>query len=108
MPYVSVTNPAMAGAHIHLDIKVAGDGSFQGTWGMYMCLVSTYGVSSCSNSRREGRTSGRLAPDGTGAIDLERTGRSSLTWKHVSPNEILIELPRSWQEGVLFRSTIKR
>jgi hypothetical protein len=107
-PYVSVTNPAMAGAHFHLDVRVSADGSFQGTWGIYICMVQTYGISSCQNSRREGRTQGRLAPDGTGTIELERTGRSALTWRFASSDEISIELPRDWQQGTLFRSTIKR
>jgi hypothetical protein len=107
-PHMSYTNAAMVSADIYLEVAIAGDGGFRGSWGRYLCLTQLYGIWSCGKSPLEGAVSGRLAADGTGAIELERVGRTTLAWKPKSATELVLELPRDWQGGVLFRSTVKR
>jgi hypothetical protein len=68
-----------------------------------------YGIWSCGKGDLEGAATGQLDPAGTGWIQLERVGRSTLGWAFKSTNELLLELPRNWQgEAVLFKSTVKR
>jgi hypothetical protein len=105
---VSYTNAAMTSADIYLEVAIAGDGAFHGSWARYICLVQMYGIWSCGKGDVEGRASGRLEADGTGSIELERLGRSTLVWSPKSAGEITLDLPRDWQGGVLFRSTMKR
>jgi hypothetical protein len=105
---MAYTNAAMVSADIHLEVAVASDGTFRGSWARYLCLVQTYGIWSCGKGDSEGAASGRLEANGTGSIELERIGRSTLTWRVKSASEIAVELPRDWQGGVLFRSTLKR
>jgi hypothetical protein len=107
--HASYTNAAYTSADFYLEVMIAGDGSFRGSWARYICLVQTYGIWSCGKGDREGSASGQLAADGSGSISLERLGRSSLTWTSRSHGEIALELPQGWQgERVLYRSTIKR
>jgi hypothetical protein len=99
----------MVSADFYLEVAVAGDGSFHGSWARYACFASAYGIMSCGKGSLEGSVSGRLDADGSGSIDLERLGRSTLAWQPKSAGEITIELPRDWQgSNVLFRSSIKR
>jgi hypothetical protein len=107
--HMSYTNPAMVSADFYLEATLGADGGFQGSWARYVCFAGAYGIMSCGKGQLEGRASGRLEANGAGSIDLERLGRSALTWSQKSSNEIVIELPRTWQgENVLFRSTLKR
>ncbi|HUQ97821.1 MAG TPA: sigma-54 dependent transcriptional regulator, partial [Gemmatimonadaceae bacterium] len=72
---------AMTGADIALDIDVATDGSFRGTCTTYACITQTYDISSCSKSGTADSTAGHLDANRAGWIDLDRVGRSSLTWR---------------------------
>jgi len=106
--WATVTNAAYASADFYLDITVASDGSFSGSWARFVCLTGAYGILSCSLNNIEGSASGRLDADGTGTIDLDRLGRSQLAWSYQTDG-IHIQLPSNWAgENVLFRSTIKR
>ena len=107
--WASYTNAAMLSADFYLEVAIAGDGSFQGSWARYQCLTQAYGIWSCGKGPLEGSVSGRLDASGTGQIDLERLGRSALTWTARSGSEVVLELPSAWQgQNVLFRATIKR
>jgi hypothetical protein len=106
--WASYTNAAMVSADFYLTITLDETGRFSGSWGRYVCLTQTYGIWSCGFDRLEGTATGTLAPDGTGVIDLERVGRSALVWRAKSTTELALELPRDWQDGVLFRSSVKR
>jgi hypothetical protein len=106
--WASYTNPAMVSADFYLDVTIAEDGTFHGSWARYLCLTEAYGIWSCGKGQLEGAASGRLDPDGTGVIELERAGRSTLGWSG-GASSIAIELPSDWiEEGVLFRSTVHR
>jgi len=105
---VSYTNAAMTSADIYLEVAIAADGAFQGSWARYLCFAQAYGIWSCGKGSIEGTASGRLEANGTGSIELERVGRSTLVWRPKSSSEITLELPRNWQGGGLFRSTVKR
>jgi hypothetical protein len=107
-PHVSYTNAAMTGADIALDITIAADGSFSGTFTTYACFAQAYGIWSCSKNTTQDAAIGRLDTNGTGWIELSRVGRASLTWRAKSATELFLELPRNWQDGVLFQATIKR
>src|SRR5687767_6315729 len=103
------TNPGLTSAGLYLDIDVARDGSFRGTWAQYFCTVQpgAYGVAvySCSmNPTGSKPASGRFGPGRQGVIDLEQLGRSSFTWTAASTDELAIDLPRNWQgDAVLYR-----
>ena len=109
------TNPALAGSGLYLDLDVAGDGSFRGTWGQYLCTAypGAYGIAvhSCSMSPASQRpVSGRFGPGRRGVIDLQQLGRSAFTWTAPSADELAIELPRNWQgaDAVLYRARMTR
>lgn len=113
--HVTYTNPFLAGSEMYLDVKVAADGSFRGTWGHYFCFssVGAYGVQiiSCSLQASGKQVSGRIESGRKGTIDAEGLGRSSFTWTSASPNELAIELPKNWQsrdEAILYKSRLTR
>ena len=94
-----------AGAKFFLDVVVAADGSFKGTWEEYVCInySGPYGIvtASCQRSRKPSPASGRLdAGSGTGKIDLSRLGKSSFRYKAATSQkgqpQLEIELPRDW------------
>jgi hypothetical protein len=102
---VSMTGTAKAGAKFFLDVVVAGDGSFKGTWDQYVCFnyPGAYGVAivSCQRARKPEPASGRLdAASRTGQIELKGLGKSSFQYK-AGPDkkgqpQLDIELPRGW------------
>jgi hypothetical protein len=112
--HVTYTNPFLAGDELYLDIDVAKDGSFRGTWSQYFCTAHTgaYGVNVISCSRAGGdKVTGRFGPANQGAIDLVNLGRSAFTWKSPAAEELAIDLPEHWQaedEGVLYRARLTR
>ncbi len=108
--WASYTNAGMVSANFYLEITIASDGGFRGSWARYPCVVPpTYGIWSCGKGDLEGSASGQLDASGTGWIQLDRLGRSTLTWRFKSASELALELPRDWQgERVLFQSTLKR
>ena len=106
--HVSYTNAAMTSADFFLDVTVESNGAFRGSWARYVCFAGAYGIMSCGKGQSEGSASGRFDGNGTGSIELQNLGRSSLSWRK-SGNEVALELPRNWQgSNVLFRSTLKR
>jgi hypothetical protein len=100
----------MVSADFFLEITIASDGGFRGSWARYPCVVPpTYGIWSCGKGSIEGAASGQLDASGTGWIELERLGRSHLAWTARSASELALELPRDWQgDRVLYRATVKR
>ena len=109
------TNPALTGSGLYLDIDVARDGSFRGTWAQYFCTAQpgAYGISihSCStNPTGRKPVSGKFGPGREGVIDLEQLGRSAFTWTAPSTDELTIDLPRNWQgrDAVLYRARMTR
>jgi len=103
------TNPALTGADLYLDINVAKDGSFRGTWGQYLCTAypGAYGISTYSCTRAgSNRVSGRFGPGRQGSIDLDKLGRSPFAWNAPSADEVVIDLPKNWQgsDAVLYRA----
>ena len=109
------TNPALAGSGLYLDLDVARDGSFRGTWGQYLCTAypGAYGIAihSCSlNATARKPVSGRFGPGRQGVIDLGQLGRSAFTWTAPSADELAIELPKNWQgkDPVLYRARLTR
>jgi hypothetical protein len=112
--HVTFTNPALAGSAFYLDVVVAPDGTFQGTWDTYTCLsypgpYSTT-IISCSRVKRPAKARGKLdATAGTGEIQLDGLGRSAFTYR--LGTELLLELPKSWarqNEPVLYTSKLAR
>ena len=102
---VSSSGTAKAGARFFLDVTVAADGSFKGTWEEYVCFnyPGAYGVQivSCQRSKKPSPASGRLdAAARTGTIDLQRLGKTSLRFKASTTQkgqpQLDIELPREW------------
>jgi len=107
------TNPALTGADLYLDINVAKDGSFRGTWGQYLCTAypGAYGISTYSCTRTgSNRVSGRFGPRRQGTIDLDKLGRSPFAWTAPSADEVAIDLPKNWQgsDAVLYRARLTR
>ena len=107
--WASNDNVAMAhtkaGSKFFLDVVVAGDGSFKGTWEEYVCFNYTgaYGIVtvSCQRSRKPSSASGRLDRSaGTGTMNLSRLGKSSFKFKTATTKkgelQLDIELPREW------------
>jgi len=96
---------AKAGSKFFLDVAVAGDGSFKGTWEMYTCFNYTgpYGIVTayCQRAKKPQAAAGRLdRTGGTGSINLEGLGKSSFRFKAAANQKGLpqldIELPRDW------------
>jgi len=107
------TNPALTGADLYLDINVAKDGSFRGTWGQYLCTAypGAHGISIYSCTRTgSNRVSGRFGPGRQGTIDLHKLGRSPFAWNAPAPGEVVIDLPKNWQgsDAVLYRTRMTR
>jgi hypothetical protein len=107
------TNPALTGADLYLDINVAKDGSFRGTWGQYLCTAypGAHGISIYSCTRTgSNRVSGRFGPGRQGTIDLDKLGRSPFAWNASAPGEVVIDLPKNWQgsDAVLYRARMTR
>jgi hypothetical protein len=103
--YVSSTGTAKAGARFFLDVTVAADGSFKGTWEDYVCFnyPGAYGVPivSCQRSKKASPASGRLdAAARSGTVDLKGLGKTSLRFKAATTRkgqpQLDIELPRDW------------
>jgi hypothetical protein len=112
--HVTYTNPFLAGDEFSLNIDVAKDGSFRGTWGQYFCMssIGAMGVAiiSCSQSGSDAVT-GKFGPGDKGVINLERLGRSEFTWKAPAADELAIDLPQHWKgedEAVLYRARMSR
>lgn len=91
------------GSTFFLDITIAADGSFKGTWEEYVCFASAgpYGttITSCQRSKHASPAKGRLdVAKGEGQIALERLGESAFRFKlAASPKRTLdFELPRDW------------
>jgi len=102
---VSSSGTAKAGARFFLDITVAGDGSFKGTWEEYVCFnyPGAYGIQivSCQRSKKAQPAAGRLnAAAGSGEIDLKGMGKSSFTFKSAKTQkgqpQLDIALPKEW------------
>jgi len=112
---VTFTNPALAGSAFYLDIEVAKDGSFHGTWDQYTCLSypGAYGIStiSCSRVKKPARARGKFgASTGKGEIELEKLGKGSFTYKFEKKG-LLLELPKGWlKQGdpVLYTTRLAR
>jgi hypothetical protein len=113
----SVSGTAKVGAKFFLDVAVANDGSFKGTWEPYASCNTypgAYGINivSCQRSKDGKAASGRFdASAGTGRIALEGLGESAFTFKvTTSPKPKLdLELPRDWQKtgaAVLYEATL--
>ena len=93
-----------AGARFFLDVTVAADGTFKGSWEEYVCFnySGPYGIVtvSCQRSKKPSPASGKLDAAGKGSIDLARLGKASLRYKR-APNkkgeqQLDLELPRDW------------
>jgi len=113
--YVTFTNPKLAGSAFHLDIVVAKDGSFQGSWDQYLCtsFPGAYGIAtiSCSRVKKPLKARGRIdAATGKGEIQLDQAGKGAFSWK--LGKELVLELPKDWlkQPGdpVLYTSRLAR
>jgi len=111
--HATFTNPGLTGATLYLNIDVAKDGSFRGTWGQYLCnsYPGAYGIFIYSCSRiGSNRVSGRFGPGSQGTIELDTLGRSTFTWKAPSADELEIDLPKNWQgdDTILYRARVTR
>jgi pentatricopeptide repeat protein len=112
--HVTFTNPTLAGSSFFLDIAIAEDGTFQGTWDAYSCVsypgaYSTM-IISCSRTKRPEKARGKfnLAARG-GEIVLDKLGRASFTYS--LGTELLLNLPEDWlKQGdpVLYKSKLAR
>jgi hypothetical protein len=96
---------AKAGSKFFLDVVVAGDGSFKGTWEEYVCFNYTgpYGIvtAACQRSKKPSPASGRLdASAGSGRIELARLGKGTFKFKAAANKkgepQLDLELPRDW------------
>jgi hypothetical protein len=94
-----------AGSRFFLDVVVAADGTFKGSWEEYACFNYTgpYGIvtAACQRSRKPSPASGRLdRTAGTGTISLDRMGKSPFRFKARKSGkgepQLDIELPREW------------
>jgi hypothetical protein len=112
--YVTFTNPARAGSAFFLDVVIAKDGSFQGTWDEYSCIsypgpYSTVTIS-CSRVQRPAKARGRFDLTArSGEIELDRLGRSS--FGYTLGTELIVELPKDWLkqgDAVLYTSKLAR
>jgi hypothetical protein len=122
--WASHDNVAMAGSKagskFFLDVTIAADGSFKGTWEEYVCFSYTgaYGIVtvSCQRSKKPQPASGRLdAAGGNGTLDLAKLGKGSFRFK-TAPNakglpQMEIALPRDWlKQGdpILYETALTR
>jgi hypothetical protein len=112
--HVTFTNPSRAGSAFFLDIVIAKDGSFQGTWDTYSCTsypgpYSTM-IISCSRVQRPAKVRGKFDLTArSGEIELDRLGRTSFVY--TLGTELLLELPKDWLkqgDAVLYTSKLAR
>jgi hypothetical protein len=98
------TTTGKAGSRFFLDVTVAADGSFKGSWEEYVCFnfQGAYGIVtvSCQRSKKPSPASGKLDAAGAGSIELARLGKTSFRYKR-APNkkgepQLDLELPRGW------------
>ena len=108
-------NPFLAGAGLYLDLDVASNGTFTGTWGQYFCTghPGAYGIAiqSCTMYGATKPVSGRFTPGRQGVINLEQLGLSTFTWTAPSADELAIDLPKYWrgeEEDILWRARMTR
>lgn len=118
--HVTSTTPKTTGAKFFLDVTIAADGTFKGTWEEYVCFnySGPYGIVtvSCQRSKKPSPASGRLnRAAGTGSIDLNRLGSSPFRFKTGTDKkgqpQLDLELPREWlKQGapVLYEATLNR
>lgn len=118
--HVTSTSVKTTGAKFYLDVTIAADGSFKGTWEEYVCFnySGPYGIVtvSCQRSKKPSPASGRLdRAAGTGSIDLNRLGRSSFRFKAGTDKkgqpQLDLELPREWLKQdapVLYETSLNR
>lgn len=118
--HVTSTAPKTTGAKFYLDVTIAADGTFKGTWEEYVCFnySGPYGIVtvSCQRSKKPSPASGRLdRAAGTGSIDLKRLGKSSFKFKSTTDRkgqpQLDIELPREWLKQdaqVLYETSVNR
>jgi hypothetical protein len=115
---VSMSGSAKAGAKFFLDVVLAKDGAFQGSWEEYVCMSypGAYGINilACQRSKRPSAASGRFdLNSGAGQIKLERLGETSCRFR-LSSNakgqpQLEIELPREWLkqgDAVLYETSL--
>ena len=118
--HMTVSGTAKVGARFFLDVTIAADGSFKGSWEPYdACFTSPgpYGINytSCQRSKKGRAASGRLdAASKEGKIALEGLGESALRFKQSANSkgeaQLEIALPRDWQkqgDPVLYESILK-
>lgn len=115
---VSMSGSAKAGAKFFLDIVLAKDGSFRGSWEEYVCFnyPGAYGINivACQRSKKASAASGRLdLGAGAGEIELERLGETSCRFRLISnakgQAQLEIELPREWLkqgDSVLYETSL--
>lgn len=111
---VTFTNPSRAGSSFFLNIVIAKDGTFQGTWDAYACLsypgpYSTVTIS-CSRAQRPAKARGKFDVTARrGEIELDQLGRTSFAYTLGA--ELLLELPKDWLkqgDAVLYTSKLAR
>jgi len=110
---VTFTNPSRAGSSFFLDIVIANDGTFQGTWDAYSCISypGPYAMTiSCSRVKRPAKARGKLDLTArSGEIELDQLGRTSFVY--TIGTELLLELPKDWLkqgDAVLYTSKLGR
>lgn len=115
---VSMSGTAKAGAKFFLDVVLAKDGSFRGSWEEYVCFnyPGAYGINivACQRSKKASAASGRLdLGAGAGEIKLERLGESSCKFRLTSnakgQAQLEIELPREWLkqgDSILYETSL--
>ena len=112
--HVTFTNPSRAGSSFFLNIVIAKDGTFQGTWDAYSCIsypgpYSTMTIS-CSRVRRPAKARGKFDLTArSGEIELDQLGRTSFAY--TLGTELLLELPKDWlkqSDAVLYTSKLAR
>jgi len=112
--HVTFTNPNRAGSAFFLDVVIAPDGKFQGTWDEYSCIsypgpYSTMTIS-CSRVQRPAKVRGWFDLNArSGEIELDRLGRTSFAY--TLGTELLLELPKDWLkqgDAVLYTSNLAR
>jgi hypothetical protein len=106
--HMTVSGPGKVGARFFLDIALAADGSFKGSWEAYdACFTSSgpYGINttSCQRSKKPKPAAGRLdAASKEGKVVLEGLGESALRFKLGSTSsgkpQLEIALPKDWQK----------
>ncbi len=112
--HVTFTNASLAGSSFFLDIVIAKDGTFQGTWDTYTCFsypgpYSTT-IISCSRVQRPAKARGKFDLTArSGEIELDQLGRTSFAY--TLGTELLLQLPKDWLKqgnAVLYTSKLAR